>query len=289
MGIPRYAAVGLLEMLWHFTAEFALDGGIGKHDDATICEALHWNDDSTILIDALVDAKWLDRCKCHRLRVHDWPNHADQTVQRVLAKRKQAFAQCYDDPSSEVAPSKMPLPKASCLKPKANTEGSARAPVDHQNKYDGETENDAQKIVALIVATWDNWPQDQVEPSVMRLRAADPELTLDEWTAIIKEAHRTTRPGESATRLHTWLARQISIYKKDQTTGGKRETPQQRERREQLERAKQRCIDAEEKEENNGDGKVRVSGVADFLGRISPDGDDRRSTGTVDATPGRDK
>jgi hypothetical protein len=122
LGVKRYSAVGLLEMLWHFTAEFALDGDIGKHEDVAIAEALSWDDDSMILVRSLVDAGWLDECGCHRLRVHDWNKHADQTVQRVLAKRKQGFLPCYDDPSTELAPSKMPLPL-----PKANTKERERA------------------------------------------------------------------------------------------------------------------------------------------------------------------
>lgn len=126
LNLPEYAAAGLLEMMWHFTAEFALDGAIGKHSDGAIAKALCWDRASTELVEALVCSGWLDRCECHRLRVHDWKDHADQTVQRVLAKRNQEFAPCYDDPSTVLAPSKMPLPKANSLKPipKANTKNT---------------------------------------------------------------------------------------------------------------------------------------------------------------------
>jgi hypothetical protein len=119
LDIPKYSAVGLLEMLWHFTAEFALDGDIGKFSDAAIAQALSYDGASTVLVSCLIHTRFLDMCECHRLRVHDWPDHADQTVRRVLAKRNQGFIPCYDDPSTMLAPSKMP--KAYCLKPKANT------------------------------------------------------------------------------------------------------------------------------------------------------------------------
>jgi len=123
LGIPQYAVVGLLEMLWHFAAEFAIDGGVGKFTDEMIAKALCWDGDSAILIDALANEGWIDRCQCHRLRVHDWPNHADQTVQRVLVNRNQEFLPCYDDPGTVLEPSKLPLPKPI---PKANTNTGTR-------------------------------------------------------------------------------------------------------------------------------------------------------------------
>lgn len=95
--IPRYAAVGLLEMLWHFTAEFAHPGDIGRFKNTAIASALDYTDDPGELIRALTVCGWVDPCECHRLRVHDWQDHADQTVQRVLAKRNQEFLPCYDD------------------------------------------------------------------------------------------------------------------------------------------------------------------------------------------------
>lgn len=112
LGVPVYSAVGLLEMLWHFTAEFALPGDIGRFPDDVIAKALCYDGASTMLVSCLHDAGWIDRCECHRLRVHDWPKHADQTVSRVLLKRAQCFLKCYDDPSMMLGSSKMPLPKA---------------------------------------------------------------------------------------------------------------------------------------------------------------------------------
>lgn len=114
--IPHYSAVGLLELLWHFASEFARAGDVGRFSDGVISKALSWDGDSTMLVSCLVDAKWLDRCECHRLRIHDWPEHADQTVFRVLHAQGQGFLKCYDGPSTMLA---------SCQdqtsQPKANT------------------------------------------------------------------------------------------------------------------------------------------------------------------------
>lgn len=225
LGIPKYSIIGLLEMLWHFTAEFALDGGVGKFSDAMIGEALCWDGDSTVLVSAMVKTGWLDCCKCHRLRVHDWPNHADQTVRRVLTNRKQAFASCYDDASMMLAPcaddtstvlepSKLPLPKALSLKPIANTY-SALARDNNKNEYVGDKDNDAKRIVALIMEHWDNWPQDQVEATVMKLRSSDRELTFGQWEEIISEAYRTCPPEKPTYQLHSWLANAVTFWKRN--------------------------------------------------------------------------
>lgn len=114
--VGHHTAVGLLELLWHFAAEFAHAGDIGRYTDAAIANALSWEGDPAMLVSCLHDAGWLDRCCCHRLRIHDWPDHADQTVQRVLSKRNQGFLKCYDDPSiclektSQPSPSPSPSP-----------------------------------------------------------------------------------------------------------------------------------------------------------------------------------
>ncbi len=118
LALPRYAAAGLLELLWHFAAEFAVAGDVGRFSDDAIARALSWEGDAAKLIDALVAARWLDRCECHRFRVHDWPDHADQTVERVLAKRRQQFLPCYFNASTMLAvdadktsqPLPLPLP-----------------------------------------------------------------------------------------------------------------------------------------------------------------------------------
>lgn len=103
LSLHRWGAVGILEMLWHFAAEFAHQGDVGKFSNDAIGHALCWDGASTMLVSALTDSRWLDACPCHRLRIHNWPKHADQTVQRVLRKRNQWFLKCYDDASTMLA------------------------------------------------------------------------------------------------------------------------------------------------------------------------------------------
>lgn len=93
MKLRRWEAVGILESLWHFTAKFAPQGDIGKHSNSAIARAIDWNRDPDRLIQGLLDSRWLDPCDCHRLMIHDWQDHADQTLKRLLASRNLAFIQ----------------------------------------------------------------------------------------------------------------------------------------------------------------------------------------------------
>jgi hypothetical protein len=116
LGLKRWGAVGLLESLWHFTVAYAPSGDIGRHSDPAIARAIDWEGDPAALIRALVAGGWLDRCRCHRIRVHDWPRHADQTCKRALANAGETFLSCYSDASSLLAESvevdSPPLPLA---------------------------------------------------------------------------------------------------------------------------------------------------------------------------------
>ena len=91
--LPQYAVVGLLECLWHFTARHAIRGDVGKWSDEEIADGVSWpNGDAEKLITALTEARLLDPHPDHRLVVHDWYDHADDSVHRTLARRLEYFA-----------------------------------------------------------------------------------------------------------------------------------------------------------------------------------------------------
>lgn len=126
--MPRYVAVGLLELLWHTTATLAPRGDIGALQDDHIAEELYWQGDTGVLVEALVKTGWLDECSVHRLVVHDWKDHADQGVSRkkpveehgfIVAQTKASFQ--LDGNSSATS-----LPDAGSLMPEA---GSQKPPA----------------------------------------------------------------------------------------------------------------------------------------------------------------
>lgn len=91
LGVPRYAAVGLLEMLWHWTAKYAPRGDVGRFSDGQLAEAVSWTDDPAKLVSALVETRWLDAHNKHRLIIHDWQHHADDTTRKYLSRHGLSF------------------------------------------------------------------------------------------------------------------------------------------------------------------------------------------------------
>jgi hypothetical protein len=86
LGIRQYAAVGILESLWHLTARETPQGDIGRLSNEDIALGLDWDDDPERLVAALIEARWLDMSRHVRLVVHDWHEHADESVKRKLAR-----------------------------------------------------------------------------------------------------------------------------------------------------------------------------------------------------------
>jgi hypothetical protein len=92
LGIPSYAAVGILESLWHLTARETPQGNIGKLSNEDIALAIDWSGDEDKLICELLASEWLDSDETHRLIVHDWHQHSDDAVDNYLARRGFLYA-----------------------------------------------------------------------------------------------------------------------------------------------------------------------------------------------------
>lgn len=91
LGVERYSAVGILELLWHFTAEFAPAGDIGRYADSAIANAIHWTGSVDKLVRELIESKWIDVCPVNRLIVHDWCDHADDYTRKKLKRANKSF------------------------------------------------------------------------------------------------------------------------------------------------------------------------------------------------------
>lgn len=89
--IPVAQAVGHLEMLFHFTGRYSPQGDIGRWPDAMVATRCGWSDDAEPFIAAMVEAGWIERNETHRLVVHDWPEHAEDTVRKALEARGLTF------------------------------------------------------------------------------------------------------------------------------------------------------------------------------------------------------
>lgn len=92
LGCSLPTATGTLELLWHFAADYAPRGDVGRFGDAQIARAIGYEGDPAELIAALVSSGWLDESDEHRLVIHDWPEHADDYVHLRLARAGLTFA-----------------------------------------------------------------------------------------------------------------------------------------------------------------------------------------------------
>lgn len=91
LGQPKGPVAGWLEMLWHFTGRFTPQGNIGKYSDQAIETWVEWDGAPGSLIQALIQAGWIDRDPVHRLLVHDWSQHADKATKNALMRAKLEF------------------------------------------------------------------------------------------------------------------------------------------------------------------------------------------------------
>lgn len=91
LGIPLPHAVGIMEILWQFTANYAPQGDIGKFTDDEIANAVHWEGNSTELVENLIHSRWVDRCDHKRLIIHDWVDHCEDSVKKRVKRNNLEF------------------------------------------------------------------------------------------------------------------------------------------------------------------------------------------------------
>jgi hypothetical protein len=93
--IDHPTAVGLIESLILITAYLGpKDGGIGGIPNKDIAAKLRWPGDPDALIQAMVDAGWLDEHPDPKVRlvIHDWPDHCPEYIHTYLYRNGKLFA-----------------------------------------------------------------------------------------------------------------------------------------------------------------------------------------------------
>jgi hypothetical protein len=92
LNIGRPQAIGTLAMLWSWASEFTPAGDIGRYSDDMIADEVCWGGTASELVRALLDAGWIEPDAEFRLRIHDWPDHCEDTIHARLARAHQRFA-----------------------------------------------------------------------------------------------------------------------------------------------------------------------------------------------------
>jgi len=88
-----WAALGLLEALWDWAAEYAPDGAVGKWRDSVIAEGIKWRGKPARLVEILIESGWLDEVDDAQARfvIHAWAEHAQDKVRKKLERSGKTF------------------------------------------------------------------------------------------------------------------------------------------------------------------------------------------------------
>lgn len=92
LGVSLAEAVGTMELLWHWVADYLPRGDVGRSENWEIAAAVHWKREPDELVSALVEEHWLDESSTCRLVVHDWSEHCEESVHTRLARSRDFFA-----------------------------------------------------------------------------------------------------------------------------------------------------------------------------------------------------
>jgi len=85
--VSDLAAVGLLHCLWWWALDYAQDGDLAKFSDRQIAKGCGWIGDATLLVQALIDAGFVDR---KPRRIHDWDEYAGKLLEHRERERTRA-------------------------------------------------------------------------------------------------------------------------------------------------------------------------------------------------------
>jgi hypothetical protein len=102
LGIDPCFALGILEALWHVTADQTPQGDIGQMSDAEIAREIYYGGDAEKLIKALLNCGFLDSDPISRIVVHDWKDHALQYVRKRLIRKNLPFKSGYPVDSQNI-------------------------------------------------------------------------------------------------------------------------------------------------------------------------------------------
>lgn len=79
------AAVGHLHLLWHWCLDYAQDGDLSSHDAEEIADAMMWEGEPGVLIQALAEAQWIDTDFNAWMEVHDWKDYGGDLLEKRRA------------------------------------------------------------------------------------------------------------------------------------------------------------------------------------------------------------
>ena len=83
LNIPIPQAIGHVHLLWWFATEYAREGNLADFDESDLAEAMYWEKEPSILLNALRKTHLLDGNK-----IHDWYEYAGALIEKRDADAK---------------------------------------------------------------------------------------------------------------------------------------------------------------------------------------------------------
>ena len=225
LGLPKGAALGWLEALWHFTGRFTPQGTIGKYTDQAIEAWVEWDGTPGKLVAALIETGWLDVDCDHRILVHDWREHADKATKNAISRANLTFCtpgvrtegvRCtYTTPESGTVyrlPEPVPVPDPVQIPSRAKNARAAKPPKDFPTKTDLAKQRHAE-FKAIIAEYWDSknkgvqmpWDGREGKHLEMFLRAA-PDITAEQFRGFLRNRFKSeVNHGERASQWIAWV------------------------------------------------------------------------------------
>lgn len=164
LGVSWPTAIGHLELLFHFTAQYCPQGNIGKYSPKRIAAALGWNKRPQVLIDGMVKSGWVEPHPIHTLIVHDWHLHLDRTTAQRVSRLGLSVVQpihadtanvCTQSETQKRTLPPTPTPTPTEPEPHFDTDLSdiARSIWQRHPKHRRGTIHEAERSLVAVVAT----------------------------------------------------------------------------------------------------------------------------------------
>jgi len=92
LGVPDWAALGLLASFWGWAHKFAKHGALTEASFQSAAYSIRYEPGGEMLKEVLVAAGWVDRRRGRGYLIHDWPDHCEDHVHIALARAIECFA-----------------------------------------------------------------------------------------------------------------------------------------------------------------------------------------------------
>jgi hypothetical protein len=201
--LPLWQLVGLLETLWHVTLHNTPAGDIGRLTNGEIAAAMEYAGDADKLVEALVETRWIDKCKAHRLVIHDWHLHCPNHLKANFKKYGRRFVTECQGTSQGESPGTVPgsLPgNVPRTVPPSQAKPSQSKPSSSSSSESASDPADAERSRQMMM-TMKNVSSCGVADAASAVKAAVANgVSLDAIEAIV--AHYKREGGNEPKALH---------------------------------------------------------------------------------------